>query len=69
MRTRYFARTVETADSRNRRSENFFRVAPKREQSLLEFVASIGPRWSHLASMAGRPCRRLTANGENYETE
>ena len=28
-----------------------FEVAPKREQSLSEFVASIGPPWRHLASM------------------
>jgi hypothetical protein len=64
----YFARTVESADNRASGGPKLFRVAPKHEQFLPEFVASLRPRWSHQASMARRSCRRPTPNGENHET-
>ena len=41
-------------------SETFFKLLPEREQFASEFVASIGFRWSHLASMTRWLCRRLT---------
>jgi hypothetical protein len=51
MRNRYFARTVENADNRASGGPKLFQVAPKHEQFLPEFVASIRPRWSRQASI------------------
>jgi hypothetical protein len=62
VRTRYLSTTVENAEKRASGGRRFIQVAPKREQSRWEFVASIGRRRSQLAPVT------LSNKRKNHET-